>query len=55
LGSSSSLALFHLPARFGPCFDFGAFTFELLGGPALFAAKGAFGAFEGVAELGGRF
>ncbi len=44
-----------MPLRLGPCFDFGAFTFELLGGPALFAQKNAIGAFEGMLEVGARF
>lgn len=53
--TSISSALFHLPMRVGPCFDFGAFTFEVLGGPALYAAAGAVGSFEGIAEIGARF
>jgi hypothetical protein len=47
--------LFHMPLRLGIGFDAGPFTAELVGGPALYAAKGALGAFESVAEIGVRF
>ena len=53
--TAGSVFGFHMPLRIGPVFDFGAFTFEVVGGPALYAQKNAIGAFEGIAEFGARF
>jgi hypothetical protein len=49
-----SVGTFYAPVRFGPCFDFGAFTFEVLVGPALLAQKAALGVFESIVEIGVR-
>jgi hypothetical protein len=46
---------FHMPLRLGMGIDASAFTADIVAGPALYAAAGALGAFESVAEVGIRF
>ncbi len=53
--NGTTIGLFHLPFRVGPSFDFGAFTTQLLVGPALIANKAVVGTFEGMVEIGARF
>jgi hypothetical protein len=53
--ASGGVGFFHLPARFGVCFDFGGFTLQALVGPALLVARSALGAVESSVEVGGRF
>ena len=53
--TTATIGIFHLAARLGLSLDVDMFTFEFLPGAALYANKGAFGAFEGIMEVGVRF
>jgi hypothetical protein len=52
---TGAVGAFHFGALLGPYFDFGAFTFEPLLGPAVIAQKGAVGVFESTLDFGVRF
>lgn len=54
-GSVGSVGFLHLPAHIGPFFDSGAFTFEVLFGPAILKSSSVLGLFESSVELGARF